>query len=103
MSFLVNKYAFSNPRWAIFSRILAAIFGGYAVAISSSLFIGQSLLHFAGQYQAVHIGLMFTFLIYAFIAMWVFSVSTARRAWLGLFKLNVLLLAGAWLLIQVNS
>jgi len=99
----VNKFSFTNPRWHVFSRIIAAIFGGYASATASSLFISLLLQPIAGKYQAIHIGLMLTFFVYACAVMWVFTVTSASRAWLGLFKFNAFLLIGTWLLLQVNS
>lgn len=103
MSFLVNKFSFTNPRWHVFSRIIAAIFLGYALATSSSILLTQLLSEAVGKYQAIHIGLMLTFLIYACAAMWVFSVVSAKRAWFGLIKLNIIFVAISWLLIQVNN
>ena len=103
MSLLIQKFNFSNPRWHIFSRVLAAIFGGYALATSSSLLVTQLLAEAVGKYQAIHIGLMLTFLVYACAAMWVFSVTSAKRAWLGLIKLNVIFVAMWWLLMQLTG
>lgn len=103
MSFLIHQFNFTNPRWTVFSRILAAIFGGYALATSNAIFIGQLLLSSVGKYQAIHIGLLLTFIVYACAAMWVFSVSSASKAWLGLIKLNILLLVLTWLLMQFNG
>ena len=101
--YFYNYLNFSSPRWAVFSRVLAATFGGYVLAISSSLFIGQLLLNAVGKYQAIHIGLMFTFIVYACAAMWVFSVSSAGKAWLGLIKLTVFFVISTWLLKQLMS
>jgi hypothetical protein len=103
VSYLQQYFNFTNPRWHVFSRILAALFGGYALATSSSIFITQILMGVVGNYQAMHIGLMLTFLVYSFAAMWVFSVTSATRAWLGLIKLNIIFIVISWLLIQVNS
>jgi hypothetical protein len=103
VSYLLDKVNATSPRWAIFSRSLAAIFGGYALATSSALFIGQLFLHSVGRYQAIHIGLILSFLVYACAAMWVFSVSSATKAWLGLIKLNVFLLFTTWLFTQFNG
>jgi hypothetical protein len=103
LSHLLKKIHFSNPRWPIFSRIIAAAFGGYALATSSSLLITQLFINFVGKYQAIHIGLMLAFLIYALAAMWVFSVESARSAWSGLIKLNLIFLGLTWLLMQVNN
>jgi len=96
----LNNINLSSPRWTVFSRSLAAILGGYALATSSALFIGQLLLSSAGKYQAIHIGLLLSFLVYACAAMWVFSVSNATKAWIGLIKWNIVFLLGTWLLMQ---
>ncbi len=101
MTPLKNKINFSSHRWLVFSRILAAILGGYAVAISSSLLISQLLMLVIDKYQAIHIGLLLTFLVYACAAMWVFSVKTAPKAWLNLISLNLALLLSAWLLEKI--
>ncbi|NQY89979.1 MAG: DUF3649 domain-containing protein [Colwellia sp.] len=94
---------FTNPRWWVFSRIIAAIFGGYALATSSSILLTQLLAEGVGKYQAMHIGLMLTFLVYACAAMWVFSVASAKRAWFGLLKLNVIFITLTWLLMQFTG
>jgi hypothetical protein len=103
MSFLLDKFNLSNPRWAVFTRIIAAIFGGYALATSSSILLGQLLGNVVGHYQAIHIGLMLTFLTYACVVMWVFSVVSAKRAWLGLLKLNLFLTVLILLLMQFTK
>jgi hypothetical protein len=100
---IITAKKFINPRWWVFSRILAATFGGYILATSSTLFFGQLLLQSAGKYQALHTGMLLSFLIYACAAMWVFSTATAKRAWLGLIQLNFALILLTWLLMQVNS
>ena len=100
VSYLLNKLNLSGPRWDIFFRIMAASFGGYMLATSSSLFLGKLFLPIVGAYQAIHIGLLFSFLVYACAAMWVFSVSSAGKAWLGLIKLNLALVVLTWLLMQ---
>jgi hypothetical protein len=82
---------------------MAAIFAGYALATTSSLFFGQLLLQSLGEYQAFHTGLLLSFLIYACAAMWVFAVSTAKKAWFGLISLNLILMALTWVIMQVNN
>jgi hypothetical protein len=103
VSYFNNKIDFSNPRWWVFSRIMAAIFAGYALATASILFIDQLLTPVSGKYQALHSGLMLSFLVYACAVMWVFSVTTATRAWLGLIKLNVMLIVLTWVLVQIGQ
>lgn len=96
-----TKFHFTNPRFWVFSRIMAAMFGGYALTTSSSLLISQLLSESVGKYQAVHISLMLSFLIYACVVMWVFSVTSAKKAWLGLITANVFCLALTWSLLQL--
>ena len=103
MSSLLTKLNLASPRWPVLSRMLAAIFGGYALATSTSLFISQILLHAVGKYQAIHIGLMLTFIVYVCAAMWVFSVSSASKAWLGLIKLSISFAVATWLLMQFTG
>jgi len=98
VSTFINYLNLSSARWAVFSRVLAATFGGYALAIASSLLISQLLLHVTGKYQAIHIGLLLTFLVYSCAAMWVFSVKTAKKAWLDLSKAVISCLVITWLL-----
>ncbi|NQY49947.1 MAG: DUF3649 domain-containing protein [Colwellia sp.] len=103
MSYLFTKFNLASPRWPVFSRILAATFGGYALATASSLFISQLLLNVVGKYQAIHIGLMLTFIVYACAAMWVFSVESASKAWMGLIKLTIFFTITTWLLMQFTG
>jgi len=103
VSNLIDYVNFSNPRWPVFSRVLAATFGGYALAITSSLLISQLLLHVTGKYQAIHIGLIVTFLVYACAAMWVFSVKTAKKAWIVLLNSIFFCLAMTWLLGKITG
>ncbi|KGJ97418.1 DUF3649 domain-containing protein [Colwellia psychrerythraea] len=103
MPYLVNKLNFSSPRWSVLSRVLAATLGGYILATASSFFISQLLMTSVGKYQAIHIGLMLTFIVYACVAMWVFSVKTATKAWLGLLKLSISFVVATWLLMQFNG
>ncbi len=98
-----TKFHFTNPRWWGFSCIVAAMFGGYALTTSSSLLISQLLGEFVGKYQAVHSSLMLSFLVYACVVMWVFSVASAKQAWLGLIKANVFCLTLTWLLLQLTN
>ena len=66
----------------VLSRIISASLGGYAVtyAVTAAL---ASLLPVA-RVEAVFIASMPSFLIYLAAIIWVFSASSAARAWLGL-------------------
>jgi len=101
--FFIHKFNFNNTRWHVFSRIIAAVFGGYALATSSSILLAKLLGDVVGHYQAIHIGLMLTFLTYACATMWVFSVVSAKSAWFGLLKLNAIFAVLVLLLMQFTE
>jgi ABC-type polysaccharide/polyol phosphate export permease len=78
----------------LISRIVAAIFGGYALAALSSV---APLALPMSRPQAVLTGMLASFLIYTGAVIWVFAVRSAWRAWVGLLVAAVpLLLAAGW-------
>ena len=78
----------------LLSRIVAALFGGYALAALSSV---AALALPMERAQAVLTGMQASFLIYTLAVIWVFAVRSARRAWAGLLVAAVPLgLAAAW-------
>ena len=103
MSYVSSKFNFTSPRWSVFSRVIAAIFAGYALATASALFIEQLLTPLSGKYQGLHTGLLLSFLVYSGAVIWVFSVDSAKRAWLGLFTANIILIVLTWILLQINN
>jgi hypothetical protein len=82
--------------WArrpLISRIVAAIFGGYALAALAS--VAAVSLPMARP-EAVLAGLQLSFLVYALAVIWVFGARSARRAWAGLLVAAAPLLLAAW-------
>lgn len=75
------------------SRIVAAVFGGYALAALVSV---ATLALPMSKPQAVLTGMLASFLVYAGAVVWVFAVRSARRAWVGLAIAAVPLLLAAW-------
>jgi len=75
------------------SRIVAAVFGGYALAALVSV---APLALPISKPQAVLTGMLASFAVYAGAVVWVFAVRSARRAWAGLLVAAVPLLLAAW-------
>ncbi|MFT4193753.1 DUF3649 domain-containing protein [Ottowia sp.] len=75
------------------SRIVAAIFGGYALAALTSV---AALALPMARPQAVYTGMLASFIVYAGAVIWVFAVRSARRAWAGLLVAAVPLGLAAW-------
>jgi len=90
MSILVHRVRSAGP---LISRIVAALFGGYAVAALSSVAV---LALPMSKPQAVLTGMLASFIIYAGAVIWVFAVRSATKAWVGLMIVAVLLLPAAW-------
>lgn len=82
---------------SLISRIIAAILGGYALATLISL---AALALPLPPSEAVFTGMLFSFLVYAGTAIWVFAVRSARRAWAGLVLAALPLLGVTLLFVQ---
>lgn len=72
---------FIHRHGPLMSRIVAAIFGGYALAALGSV---AALALPISRTEAVITGALLSFLIYAGAVIWVFAVASATRAWMGL-------------------
>jgi ABC-type polysaccharide/polyol phosphate export permease len=78
----------------LISRIVAALFAGYALAALVSV---AALALPMSRPQAVLTGMLASFLVYTGAVIWVFAVRSARRAWAGLLLAALpLLLAASW-------
>lgn len=90
MTSLVHRVRSTGP---LISRIVAALFGGYALA---ALFSVAVLALPLSKPQAVLTGMLASFAIYAGSVIWVFAVRSALKAWVGLLIVAVPLLPLAW-------
>jgi len=77
----------------LISRIVAALFGGYALAALSSVAVLSLPM---SKPQAVLTGMLASFLIYAGAVIWVFAVRSTLKAWAGLIIAAAPLLLAAW-------
>lgn len=77
----------------LLSRIVAGLFGGYALAALTSV---ATLALPMSKSEAVLTGMQLSFLVYAGAVVWVFAVRSARRAWAGLLLAAAPLLVAAW-------
>lgn len=84
---------FARPGWMVFSRSMAAIFGGYALASSSAVFLAVALPGARGQ--AVLTGMLVAIVVAACAALWAFATRSALQAWLGIALPALVLAAGA--------
>ena len=75
------------------SRIVAALFGGYALAALSSV---AALALPLSRPQAVLTGMLASFAIYTAVVIWVFAVRNALKAWIGLILAAAALSPLAW-------
>lgn len=75
------------------SRIVAALFGGYALAALSSVAV---LALPISKPQAVLTGMLASFAIYAGAVIWVFAARSALKAWTGLIVVALPLSLAVW-------
>lgn len=90
MTTLVHRLLATGP---LISRIVAALFGGYALA---ALFSVAVLALPMSKPQAVLTGMLMSFAIYAGAVIWVFAVRSALKAWTGVIIVAVPLSLAAW-------
>ena len=90
MNLLIHQV---RPLGPLVSRIVAALFGGYALAALSSV---AALALPISKPQAVLTGMLASFAIYAGAVIWVFAVRRARKAWTGLIVVAVPLSLAVW-------
>lgn len=69
-------------RWAVASRTVAAIAGGYAISALAAM--AMALYLPLPRAEAVLAGTLSSFAVYACAVIWVFAVRSAWRAWGGL-------------------
>ena len=74
--------ALARPGWAVLSRVLAAILGGYLLTATLIAVLAISLP--GSRAEAVLTSMLLSFLIYAAAVMWVFACRSAGRAWAGM-------------------
>jgi hypothetical protein len=75
----------TSPRWALSSRVLAAVLGGYAFTSLLTLSVSVLLPQLGvPQAQGVLAASMGSFLVYAGVILAVFHARSATRAWRGL-------------------
>lgn len=93
----------ARRRWSIASRVLAAVFGGYALTslltLALPLALGRAGL---SQAQVLLAATTASFIIYAAIIMAVFSARSAKRAWANLLAALISMFALVLLLLAID-
>lgn len=87
--------------WHIFARVFAAVVLGYLVANTGSVLLGFLLP--LPKVDSVLTASLLSFAIYTAVIMWIFSVKTLRKMWLGLCLALVVTSVGAWLLYLLET
>ncbi len=88
-------------RWSVASRVLAGAIGGYALASALSLLL--ALIWPLPKAQAVLASTMLSFALYAAAVIWVFSVRSVIKAWLGMLLSTAAISLLCWLLLPGGS
>src|SRR5256885_3325535 len=71
----------THPGLLAVSRLLAAVFGGYALASALAAFLAAALP--GARVDAVLAGMQWSFALHALAVIWAFSPGSAGRGWLG--------------------
>jgi hypothetical protein len=84
----------SSPGWATASRIVAAIFAGYGLAYTCTMFL-TVYLPLVRSDRVVFASLA-SFIVYATAIIYAFAARSAARAWLVLVGLSLVLFLAAY-------
>ena len=75
----------SRYRWAIASRAVAAVLGGYALSALFCASAGLALAHLgSSRLDAVMIATMSAFVVHALAVLWAFRADSVRKVWVGM-------------------
>ncbi|CAB5716267.1 Protein of uncharacterised function (DUF3649) [Delftia tsuruhatensis] len=85
-----------HPGLLVLSRLLAAVFGGYALASALAAFLAGALP--GARVDAVLAGMQWSFVLHLLAVIWAFSPVSVGRVWLGLLVPTAVLGAVALLL-----
>lgn len=87
-------------RWAVCSRTLAGLVGGYALSACFAAALGLVLARWTTQprVDAVTWSTMLSFVVMAIAVLWAFGCRSALRAWVGIAVPGAVLGAVWWLL-----
>ena len=91
-----QKLTFGH-RWAVASRVLAAIAGGYTLCSAATVLL--ALLWPLPQAEAVAASTMLSFALYTTIIIWIFAVKRLKTVWLGLLAATLACTVLSWLLL----
>lgn len=82
-------------RWAVVSRALAAVAGGYGLSAAFAAAFGLACAHWCGmgKADAVTLSTMLSFVVFAVAVLWAFACRSAWRAWLGIALPALMMLA----------
>ncbi|MBP2230857.1 apolipoprotein N-acyltransferase [Azospirillum agricola] len=89
-----------RQRLAVLSRIIAAVAGGYVLATAATALLPQALAQgdLSGRGDAVLAATLLGIAVHTGATLWVFTASSAGRAWVGLGTPALLLGGVAWLM-----
>lgn len=87
---------YQRPWLGVFSRTLASILGGYALAASVNVFLSLALP--MQRSQAVLTSMLLAIVACACVPLWAFATRSALRAWVGVLIPTLLFALGGYLL-----
>ena len=85
---------FTRPGFQIASRVLAAVFGGYALASAVAVLLAAALP--TTRQEAVMAGMQWSFVVHVVAAIWAFSPVSLSRVWAVLVTAIAASLVAAW-------
>lgn len=87
----INHSFINSDNWQLVARIVAAVFGGYFLTLTSAMLLSQ-ILDILGmdRINATITAILLSFAIYTAIVIWFFAISSVKKVWLNLLSLLVI-------------
>lgn len=89
-------------RMQVLARVVCALGGGYVLSAAFAAATGLALVQWVGmsKVDAVTVSTMLSFVVFAVAVLWAFACASARRVWLGIAGMSLVLCALALAMYQ---
>ncbi len=96
---LINRTVIFSEHWSLVARIVAALFGGYLLTLSSSMLLSQ-IFDMIGmdRVNASLTAMLLSFTIYTVIVIWFFAIASVKKVWMNLILGLMITVSLTWLI-----
>lgn len=96
---IIKNFVRLSCHWPLMARVVAALFGGYLLTLTSSMLLSQ-ILNVTGmdRVNASLTAMLVSFTIYTVIVVWFFATASVKKVWINLLVGLVITGSLVWLI-----